>query len=207
MPNKFLLQNLALFESTVAFAAAVFMQIGLTSCVANEPSSRTEQIASEFPTLDLTQCEQSNINGRYFNQGQDRLSASDPINSRLVWNLNHMFQLDARVERLVSSVTIEHKAPNLIDMTAFDISGKTIASAKLSADRKDYACANGNILILRNYTVYGEGSGTNRIQIKLSKTALGDLELFYERRFESLHYLISPYKTTITANPVFKKSR
>ena len=200
-------EYLAMFKPATTFVVVVFVQIFLASCVANEPSTQTDQISTEMPPLDLKQCEQSNIGGRYFNQGQDRLSGTDPRTSRLVWNLNHMFQLDARVERLVSSVTIEHKAPNLIDMTAFDISGKTIASAKLSADRKDYACANGNILILRNYTVYGEGSGTNRIQIKLSKTALGDLELFYERRFESLHYLISPYKTTITANPVFKKSR
>ena len=200
-------EYLAMFKPATTFVVVVFVQIFLASCVANEPSTQTDQISTEMPPLDLKQCEQSNIGGRYFNQGQDRLSGTDPRTSRLVWNLNHMFKLDARIEQLVSYVDVEHKTPNLVDMTAFDVGGKIIASAKLSADRKDYSCANGKIIILRTHTVYGEGSGTNRIHIKLSKTSVGDLDLIYERHFESLHYLIKPYRTTITANPVFKASR
>lgn len=203
MARNVTFQNLTRLELGAAVFAAVLVQIGLTSCVATEPSNRAEQIATELPPLDLRQCEQSNINGRFINQGQDRISPSDPINSRLVWNLNHAFRLDARKEQAVSVVSIDHKVPNLIEMTAFDVKGNAIASAKFSAERKDFVCVNGKILILRNYTVYGEGSGINRIQIKLSKTTAGDLELFYERHFESLHYLISPYRTTINANPVF----
>jgi hypothetical protein len=185
-------------------AVAATLIIGLIGCAASESHNATEQTIVESPSLNLAQCEQINISGHYSNQGKDRVSPNDPINSRLVWDLNHVFRLDARIEQKVAFVKIDQKFPNLIDMIASDADGKTIAFANLSAEHKDYSCTNGKIVIIRKYTVQSEGSGINVLQIKLSKTAEGDLELFYERHFESLNYVVSPYKSRTVANPVFR---
>jgi hypothetical protein len=174
---------------------------------ATEGGNTVEELPTKFVGWWPSDCPSGGLTGRYRNQGtgqvDERIGALD---TRFVWIFNRYFDLWPQREAAVSEFAIDQNIPAEIHISIFGTEREPLKMVTLRADRENFACVDGAVFFHHKARIKSEGGGVYDERITLSKDDAGNLEMSYERKFESRPFFI-PFRETTKIDLVFERTK
>jgi ribosomal protein L27 len=171
---------------------------------ATEGGNTVEDLPTEMVSWRPSDCPTSGLAGRYRNQGTGKLDGIRAIDTRFVWIFNRYFDLWPQREAAVPEFAIDQNIPGEIHISIFGTEREPLKKVTLKADRANFACVDGAVFFHHKARIRSEGGGVYDERITLSKNDEGNLEMFYERKFESRPFFI-PFRETTKFELTFEQ--